>query len=392
MERITVRRLRHQGDHTSSSMHTDKQLQPSHPKPFKKHHETPGSCSWLGTGKKRESELGFAARRTQLDVETSPSPNIQSTHAALSVRSRQQRNKKQNGETKERDGMPSGSRIKLRSPAASASPAPTPRRLEIKKTMKVKLLRLPLKEAGGELGQKDIINLSTARGERGATGVPVPAVSALVPSGSKHVAGQAKEAKCDAGGVLPGPGNPVKDVAHLTAAPAPSVSLAISLRSRLQLRPPARPRCLSATQTAGADRPWEYTHHEYSNPASGRAVAKVDSHVPTVAHGNFVCSSAPLPFEKGHWANSLLSAGVLQKEQVKSYPLHLFYSVYLTPHGARGAVDGPLEVGGSIRCLASRCHLKIHHPKIPWSPYLKTANMPGPYQIHQSTGVEQNPD
>lgn len=32
------------------------------------------------------------------------------------------------------------------------------------------------------------------------------------------------------------------------------------------------------------------------------------------------CVNAPVPFEGGHWVNSLLSAGVLQKEQVKSYP------------------------------------------------------------------------
>lgn len=40
---------------------------------------------------------------------------------------------------------------------------------------------------------------------------------------------------------------PVKDVAHLTTAPAPSVSLAKSLISRLQLWPPASPRCLLST-------------------------------------------------------------------------------------------------------------------------------------------------
>lgn len=35
--------------------------------------------------------------------------------------------------------------------------------------------------------------------------------------------------------------------------------------------------------------------------------------------------------EEGLENNSLLSAGVLGKEQVRRYPLQCFYSVYLTP-------------------------------------------------------------
>lgn len=40
--------------------------------------------------------------------------------------------------------------------------------------------------------------------------------------------------------------------------------------------------------------------------------------------------------EEGLGNNSLLSAGVPGKEQVRRYPLHCFYSVYLTPVHRRG--------------------------------------------------------
>lgn len=51
--------------------------QPTHPKRFKKHYETPDSCSRLaGVGGGRTKREGFAARSTQLDMETTPSPNI----------------------------------------------------------------------------------------------------------------------------------------------------------------------------------------------------------------------------------------------------------------------------------------------------------------------------
>lgn len=54
--------------------------------------------------------------------------------------------------------------------------------------------------------------------------------------------------------------------------------------------------------------------------------------------------------------NSLLSAGVPGKEQVRRYPLHCFYSIYLTPlqrgegrrgGGQAGGADGPGKQKGS---------------------------------------------
>lgn len=56
--------------------------------------------------------------------------------------------------------------------------------------------------------------------------------------------------------------------------------------------------------------------------------------------------------------NSLLSAGVPGKEQVRRYPLHCFYSVYLTPL-QRGEVKRRRRRDGRPEALTVRENRKV---------------------------------
>lgn len=71
--------------------------------------------------------------------------------------------------------------------------------------------------------------------------------------------------------------------------------------------------------------------------------------------------------DKGLENNSLLSAGVPWKEQVRKYPLHCFYCVYLTP-GSGGGLgrgggkseeeDGENKVGGMKSKISEKPRVK----------------------------------
>lgn len=72
-----------------------------------------------------------------------------------------------------------------------------------------------------------------------------------------------------------------------------------------------------------------------------------------------------LRVKRGVKNNSLLSAGVLGKEQVRRYPLHRYYSFYLTPlmGGGEGAESRPSKSTEGRHVIKAEMR-EVKHPSL----------------------------